>query len=260
MTQPLPLALPKVWPSTVKVIFSDIDDTLTWKGRLPVETFQALQRLKEAGIRVIPVTGACAGWADCIVRTWPVDTVIAENGSFWMERNDEGFVERHFMEKPEDRAQYLEQLQKIAEEFHSTFPQINFTEDQNFRLTDIAFDIGQQVKIEAEQARQAAQWWSKKGLNARLSSIHINVWAGSYTKAKTSQKWLENHPDIHADDCIFIGDSLNDDTMFQQYQHSVGVANISPYLEDLVHMPQYITSQNGGYGFCQLADCILSAV
>ena len=41
----------------IDFILTDIDDTLTHKGRLPAGVFVAMERLKEAEIRTIPITG-----------------------------------------------------------------------------------------------------------------------------------------------------------------------------------------------------------
>ena len=69
--------------SSVNYVLTDMDETLTFRGRLSAATYGALERLQSAGIRVIPVTGAPAGWCDQMVRMWPVDGVIGENGGFF---------------------------------------------------------------------------------------------------------------------------------------------------------------------------------
>ena len=45
----------------VRYILMDIDDTLTREGKLLASSYTALWKLKEAGLRVIPVTGRPAG-------------------------------------------------------------------------------------------------------------------------------------------------------------------------------------------------------
>ena len=64
-------------------VLTDIDDTLTLKGRLPAVVFVAMERLRKADICVIPITGRPAGWCDHIARMWPVDGVVGENGAFY---------------------------------------------------------------------------------------------------------------------------------------------------------------------------------
>ena len=45
----------------VRGVLADIDDTLTTHGRLHAVAYSALERLREAGLLVIPVTGPPGG-------------------------------------------------------------------------------------------------------------------------------------------------------------------------------------------------------
>ena len=47
---------PKDTLKNIRFILTDIDDTLTENGRLPAKSYQALERLKQAGLKVIPIT------------------------------------------------------------------------------------------------------------------------------------------------------------------------------------------------------------
>ena len=69
--------------SGIRVLLTDIDDTITTDGRLTAEAYSALEAAQSAGYIVIPVTGRCAGWCDHIARMWPVDAVVGENGAFY---------------------------------------------------------------------------------------------------------------------------------------------------------------------------------
>ena len=73
------------WPTATRRnivgVFTDIDDTLTVDGRIPSAGFAAMERLRDAGLLVVPVTGRPAGWCDLIARSWPVDAVVGENGA-----------------------------------------------------------------------------------------------------------------------------------------------------------------------------------
>jgi predicted mannosyl-3-phosphoglycerate phosphatase (HAD superfamily) len=44
----------------VGVVLTDMDDTLTFDGRLTAPTYAALERLEAAGVRVVPITAAPA--------------------------------------------------------------------------------------------------------------------------------------------------------------------------------------------------------
>ena len=74
---------PENLKADIRYILTDIDDTLTIKGRLPAVVFVAMERLQRAGIRIIPVTGRPAGWCDHMARLWPIDALVGENGAFY---------------------------------------------------------------------------------------------------------------------------------------------------------------------------------
>ena len=65
-------------------VLCDIDDTLTWHGELVPEAYVGLARLRDAGLKVVPVTGRPGGWVDHIARMWPVDGVVRAPSAFSM--------------------------------------------------------------------------------------------------------------------------------------------------------------------------------
>ena len=70
-------------------VFTDIDDTLTTDGAITPDALAALGALTAAGLIVIPITGRPVGWSEPFamgdaargVAAWPVDAIVAENGS-----------------------------------------------------------------------------------------------------------------------------------------------------------------------------------
>lgn len=261
MTQ-LPQPMPARLEHPIRYLFTDVDDTLTWKGTLPVETYIALDRLQDAGIQVIAVTGACAGWCDCIVRTWPVKAVIGENGAFWMQKGPSGQVQRHYCQPAAERTESRNRLHKIQQQLCNEYEFAHPTADQPYRETDIAFDIGQQQQVNPEEQQTLLARLEQEKIQARISSIHINAWLGNYNKARTARDWLKQESGrtgraITKHEVTFIGDSSNDADMFAQFELTFGVANIKDFLKALPRPPRYITSAPGGFGFSQLAECLL---
>jgi len=118
----------------VRFVLTDMDETLTYQGRLAAETYAALENLQAAGIKVIPVTAAPAGWCDQMARMWPVDGVVGENGGFFFRRCEDGHrIERHFWHDDKDRSVVAEQLAQIGRQVHSAVPSASFADDQPFR-------------------------------------------------------------------------------------------------------------------------------
>jgi hydroxymethylpyrimidine pyrophosphatase-like HAD family hydrolase len=56
-----------------------------------------------------------------------------------------------------------------------------------------------------------------------------------------------------------VGDSTNDQLMFEHFANSVGVANIRRFETELAHLPRYVTQAERGAGFAEVAQQILQA-
>lgn len=249
----------------IKWLLTDVDDTLTLNGQLPAPTLQALQALQTAGINVVAVTGACAGWCDQFAKLWPLHTVIGENGAFYMQSQGKQFVQ-HFT-KPlslmqSEQKTLLAQLSLLLKDY----PGVEFATDQAFRFCDVAIDIAQyrdrlpQSQINALLLKINKMSVNGQRVNATASSIHINVWLGQHNKRSASAELLQQYGvDIRSDQVLYVGDSPNDQPLFEVVKNSIGVANISDYLAQLTVAPQFITSEPGGKGFFQVAEHLLTA-
>ena len=56
---------------------------------------------------------------------------------------------------------------------------------------------------------------------------------------------------------VCVGDAPNDESMFEAFALSVGVANIAASLDRLAHPPAFVTPSECGAGFVELADHLL---
>jgi hydroxymethylpyrimidine pyrophosphatase-like HAD family hydrolase len=102
-----------------------------------------------------------------------------------------------------------------------------------------------------------------EGMNATVSSIHINGWYGDHNKL-SGARWIVRElsgRDLDAEigRWVYVGDSTNDELMFQHFPHSVGVANIRRFEAKLRHLPRYITPSERGAGFAEVARSVLEA-
>jgi hypothetical protein len=99
------------------------------------------------------------------------------------------------------------------------------------------------------------------GLNAKISSIHVNGWFGEYDKlAMTKTLFAEQFgADLDADNAhyAFAGDSPNDAPMFGYFRNSVGVANVARFAGRLAASPKYVTQHESGAGFAELVARLL---
>ena len=248
----------------LRFILTDFDDTLTWQGQLPVETLKALAVLKEGGVKVIPVTGGCAGWSDMIARTLPVDGVITEGGACFIGKtSDQQLTYAFWREESIMRAEQARLLKEVAEVL-MLFPRLKLARDQSYRLTDVAIDYAQDVKPAAMEEKSACLVaLAALGLNAKASSIHINVCSEGYDKFSMAQRVLNQVYGLseleQREQVLYVGDAPNDESMFARFPFSVGVANIEKHLDIMTHYPRFKTSQPGGLGFAELAEFVLAS-
>lgn len=244
-----------------RVVLTDVDDTLTWEGRLPSATLVAMERLAAAGVALVPVTGACAGWCDQIARTWPVAAVIGENGAFTIEREGRHLRYRDWQDEG-TRRRHQVWLQKAADTLLRTYVGLGLALDNAYRRCDLALDHAQEVPpVPADTVRQAVIDARALGVQATASSIHINLWLGDFSKKAASLAWLRRHhgwtPGEQPGYVAFVGDSQNDAQMFETFPRSVGVANIRAHLPSLPVAPAHITQAPGGLGFAEWVNEVL---
>ncbi len=72
-------------------------------------------------------------------------------------------------------------------------------------------------------------------------------------RAGSPQQLYGQTLDPQAGDWVYVGDSTNDQLMFQCFRASVGVANVRRFEAQLQHKPRYITDGERGAGFAEVA-------
>ena len=239
----------------------DIDDTLTTEGRLTAQAYAALERLKHAGRIAIAVTGRPAGWCDHIARMWPVDAVVGENGAFYF-RYEKGKLHKRFHDPAAVRADKRARLAAIAERILAAAPGCALASDQPYREADLAIDYCEDVApLPLEAAERISAMMHEAGLNAKISSIHVNGWFGGYDKLAMSRvlfaEKFGRSLDAANADYAFAGDSPNDAPMFAYFENSIGVANIARFAGRLPAQPKYVTQAQAGAGFAELVAHLL---
>lgn len=248
---------------SLSVLLTDIDDTMTDEGTLGGAAYQALWRLKEANIQVIPVTGRPAGWCEMIARMWPVSGVIGENGAFYF-RYDHKLKKmfRGFSSENSERMQNQKKLALIQEQILKEVPGVGIASDQFCRLFDLAVDFCEDVPpLPRDQVEKIKTIFESHGAVAKISSIHVNGWFGNYDKLSSSLTFLKNElrmTDAQIQrECGFAGDSPNDEPMWGYFQNSFAVANIQKFWNDLKNKPNYVCQEKGGAGFVELANQLI---
>ena len=255
------------WPQSachkIVGVFTDIDDTLTTEGAITPDALQALHYLKTAGLMVIPITGRPVGWSIPFASTWPVDAMVAENGAVALLHNKQtNQIDKIYQQDLATRTLNFEQMQRIAQRVLKEVPGTVMAQDSPGRETDIAFDHSEFHKLSPDQIQQVLQLLKQEGMTATVSSIHINAWFGHHNKWHGAQWILKELTgrDLQQelDQWVYVGDSTNDQVMFENFNHSIGVANIKRFENELTHLPKYITNLERGAGFAEFAMAIVN--
>ncbi|OJF91383.1 HAD-IIB family hydrolase [Pararhizobium antarcticum] len=257
--------MPMETARNVTTLFADIDDTLTTEGRLPSCAYAALERLSEAGIAVAPITGRPAGWCDMIARMWPVAGVVGENGAFYFSyNNDSRRMRRVFAITDDQRSLDRQKLLSVRARILAEVPGAAISADQPYREADLAIDFCEDVApLTTSQVDRIKQIFEEEGAVAKVSSIHVNGWFGSYDKLTMTRRFASDvlglDIDCGKDRVVFVGDSPNDAPMFGFFPHACGVANVLQFRGRIEAEPAFVTLSRGGQGFVEVADRILAA-
>ena len=255
------------WPQTAREkivgVFTDIDDTLTTDGAITSDALQALHNLKAKRLMVIPITGRPVGWSIPFASTWPVNAMVAENGAVALLHDaTQNQVRKIYQQDLATRTHNFKEMQRIAHRVLSEIPGTVMAQDSLGRETDIAFDHSEFHHLSQEQIQHVLKLLQEEGMTATVSSIHINAWFGHHNKWHGAQWILKELTgrDLNQelDQWVYVGDSTNDQVMFEHFTHSVGVANIKRFENELKYLPKYISQQERGKGFAELAKLLSS--
>ena len=267
---PRPLhELPRHRRAEVCGVMTDIDDTLTRDGAIEPAALAALQALHAAGLPVVAITGRPLAWSEPFARAWPVQAIVAENGAVALipdgpDRHD-GLraLRTEFAQDAATRAANALRLRAVAQQVLAQVPGAMLAQDSAGRVTDIAIDHSEFTRLPAAGVAQALALMRDAGMQATVSSIHINGWFGSHTKWSAAQWMLrrlfgrELVPEIQR--WVYVGDSTNDQLMFGHFPLSVGVANVRDFAAQMQVWPAYITQADRGEGFAEVARALLAA-
>ncbi|HTV87714.1 MAG TPA: HAD-IIB family hydrolase [Stellaceae bacterium] len=260
-----PLAeFPVAGRSAIRYVLTDVDDTLTHAGRLSAETYGALARLQRAGIKVMPVTAASAGWCDLIARMWPVDAVIGENGGLCFSAGDaSGAMRRYYWSSDAERREHNERLTAIGKRICRLVPHAALSPDQHYRETTLALADGDGVLPDRAAVESMLRVLDDAGAQTTVNSMWVLGWLGGFDKLAMTQRMMRElfaiDVAILEDAVLYVGDSLNDEPMFRFFVNSVGVSTVRRFLDRLRSPPRWVTRGPGGVGFVEVAKVLLAA-
>ncbi|NER07853.1 MAG: HAD family phosphatase [Okeania sp. SIO3C4] len=251
---PLSKVLAKSTLKNIQLIATDMDGTLTKNSKFTSNLFLSLEKLAAAKIQVLVITGRSAGWVQAIKNYLPVVGAIAENGGLFYPAHSE--VPKFLTSIPNINL-HRQNLAEIFQYLKSLFPRIEESVDNQFRLTDWTFDI---QDLSLSELTKMAEICNSKDYGFTYSTVQCHIKPLEQDKATGLLQVLSEYfPELTTEKIITVGDSPNDETLFDKskFSLSVGVANIQKYADKLNYQPVYITSKKEAEGFCELAELLL---
>jgi HAD superfamily hydrolase (TIGR01484 family) len=239
--------------SDIRLIASDVDGTLTQNGKFSSDFISTLLDLQSAGIKVLLVTGRSAGWVSALVNYLPVAGTIAENGGLFLQPNGQ----QNLLSSIPNVSRHRILLENTFHHIKQLFPNLQASTDNQFRITDWTFDVDD---LSTDDIQAISTQCDLMGWSFTYSNVQCHIKPPHQDKATGLDIVLKNHfPELNSQQVLTVGDSPNDEAMFNtaKFSVSVGVANIRHYQDKIMHLPQYVTYASEFAGFQELAQLLL---
>lgn len=248
--------------SSVEAVFTDVDGTLTTKGKLTSSTLRAIEWLQAHKVPVVLVSGRPAGWGEAWARQWPVAGAIMENGGLHFAWRGERLV-KVYAQGEKERARTRRELIAHVDAALAKVKGARLSGDSPYTEVDLAIDYAEDVSLGHGAADQLEAFLRARGVQAVRSSVHVNCWIGDFDKRSAVKRFVKTEwkktvgPDERR--YVYVGDSFNDAPMFEAFPLSIGVANVKDVLERIDTPPKFVTRAREGKGFGEVADAIVRA-
>jgi hydroxymethylpyrimidine pyrophosphatase-like HAD family hydrolase len=173
-----------------------------------------------------------------------------------------GILQKIYQQDSATRAANYTRMQLVAQRVLREVPGTTLAQDSPGRETDMAIDHSEFTHLPPDKIAQVVQLMQSEGMHATVSSIHINGWFGAHNKLEgarwIARELLGRELDAEIARWVYVGDSTNDQLMFEHFPQSIGVANIRRFEAELTHNPRYITQDERGAGFAEVARALLA--
>lgn len=228
---------------SVRLIASDVDDTITKDGKITARVLSAIEALHDIDVELVLVTGRSAAWCQSLMSYLPkVKVVIGENGGIIVDES--GYVRT--------LVNVTDELNRVAKLINDTTI-LEYTEDNFSRITDRTFTLVNDFDLASVQQIVDK---NSNSLEVITSTIHLHVRSREATKANGLKSYIKELG-LEPQCILTIGDSMNDAELFSEFPISVGVANVQKYLSSLGNkMPKYICNGEAGDGFLEVLERI----
>lgn len=235
----------------IALVATDVDGTLTRRGKLDPAVMEAIRRLDEAGVVVVPVSGRPTGEVLGLCRYLPgVSRGLAENGLL------EVIPDRppRWLGRPTDKARLKAVGEAIDRELRVG---LRLTGDDFCRLGDVAYERDGREEGELLRLRAAAE---AHGVHLVWSNVHVHL-AEAVPDKGAALLQLVRELGVSPLAVATIGDAPNDAGLFVpgRFGLTVGTADVRHQRAYLPALPGYVTAEPESAGFLELAELLLAA-
>lgn len=242
-------------------LFFDLDDTVLTSGVLSRAAYDAIWDLHEAGIELVAVTGRPSGWAEVLVRQWPIAGAVTENGAVFVVR--EGRTVKVIADGTDDEvAQRRARLDELVVVVARAMPHVQLTDDHHARRSDVAWDIAERAKLPVEDIAALGRLVIAAGARMTRSSVHLHASFERDDKASGALRFARMRFGADPGRAIFrwafAGDSSNDAACFAALRTTFGVANVREFVPLLSVPPRYVANAERGDGFAEIARTLIA--
>ena len=234
----------------IRLVASDIDGTMTESGKLMPAVLNAFERLQQAGIAVLPVTGRPAGEALGLARYLPyVNCAIAENGAVLVTPDQPVRA----LWTPPDRTHLLAVGRQIAP---SNAPLV-LTEDAFCRVGDVAYERGARTTQALQRLKHEA---TQKGVYLVWSSVHIHLSLDPPDKGLSVLK-VAAEMGYEGSHILTIGDAPNDEGLWQvgRFGLTIATADIDEYVDSVQALADFRCQASGQSAWLEMVNALLTA-
>jgi len=238
----------------------DLDDTVLSRGVLTRAAYDALWSLRDAGLKLVAVTGRPSGWGAVIARQWPVDGCVTENGAVYFARRG-GRVVRCDACGDEERKARRIRLGQLVERVSRAVGAAQLTDDIDLRRSDVTWDVGEDATLAEDRVREVQREIELAGARWSRSSVHLHATFDTDDKATGALRFCSRELGEDAGSAVarfaFAGDSGNDAPCFAAFRTTFAVANVRASLAGVAVVPRYVAGRAMGDGFADIAAEIL---
>ncbi len=213
----------------------DLDDTLLSHGVLTRVAYDALWMLKDAGLALVAVTGRPSGWGEVLVRQWPIDGCVTENGAVHVVRTGRRVVRLDACDEA-TRRERTARLARLVARVREVVPEARLSDDAHARVSDVTWDVGELVTLPRDRIDLVVREYQGSARRAHhpvSTFVHLHATFDVDDKA-TGAVPLSSRAAARGGSgsgrrfvrFAFAGDSSNDAPCFAAFRLTFGVANV----------------------------------